>query len=40
MIYDTLLSRIQLRKRMADTTHFEIVFSPEVRLSHLNFCPV
>ncbi|KAI0253236.1 hypothetical protein BJV78DRAFT_222066 [Lactifluus subvellereus] len=40
VIFDTLLSRVRLRERMANTTHIEIMFSQEVRyLSHLDFYP-
>ena len=41
MIYDSLLSRVRLRERMAQTSNIEIMFSPEVRyLSHLGFYPL
>jgi hypothetical protein len=41
VIYDTLLSRVRLRERIAKTSNIEIMFSPEVRyLSHLGFYPV
>jgi hypothetical protein len=38
VIYDTLLSRVQLRQRLAEDSDVEIGFSPEVQcLSHLYF---
>ena len=41
MIYDSLLSRVRLRERMAQTSNIEIMFSLEVRyLFHLDFYPV